>query len=258
MGLMMWLCASLHAEETSPTYEGIADDERRSGLTFQSEQTRQMQTDPVANPGQLWVLQGEDMWRTPVSDRGRSCRDCHGDAAQSMRGVAARNPAVDQASANLFNLEARINHCRTAYQTQPPFNYETDELLALTSYVAYQSQGLPMNVAIDDEAYAFFERGREFYYTRQGQLNLACHHCHENNYGRRLRGDHLSQGHSNGYPSYRLEWQTLGSLHRRLRACSSGVRAIMYEYGSPEYVSLELYLAWRARSLLIETPAVRR
>ena len=30
-----------------------------------------------------------------------------------------------------------------------------------------------------------------------------------------------------------------------------------YKYGSPEYVNLELYLAWKGRGLPVETPAVR-
>jgi L-cysteine S-thiosulfotransferase len=89
-------------------------------------------------------------------------------------------------------------------------------------------------------------------------VQLACANCHNDNWGRHLRGDQVSQGHANGYPAYRLEWQTLGSSHRRLRSCSAGVRAEMLEYGAQDYVNLELFLAWRARGLTIETPAVRR
>ena len=111
---------------------------------------------------------------------------------------------------------------------------------------------------IDGPARRFFEAGRDDYYRRRGQLNLACHHCHELNWGRMLRGDRLSQGHGTGYPAYRLEWQTLGSLHRRLRACNLAIRAQALPYGAPEYVNLELFLAWRAAGLFLEAPAVRR
>ncbi len=237
---------------------GIADQDKRSGLEFQSPQTREMQADPAANPGLLWVLEGEAIWHDAPRGDAPACAECHGDAATSMRGAATRYPEVDARTGRLLNLEARINNCRQVYQGAPGFEYETDALLALTTYVAHQSQGMPINVSIEGKARPFFEQGRKFYYTRQGQLNLACSHCHENNWGKRMRGDHLSQGHGNGYPTYRLQWQRLGSLHRRFKACSSGVRAIMYDYGSPEYLSLELFLAWRAKSLPIETPAVRR
>ena len=55
-----------------------------------------------------------------------------------------------------------------------------------------------------------------------------------------------------------LEWQTMGSLHRRLRACSLGVRAEVLDYGAPKYLALELYLAWRGEGLPMESSAVRR
>ena len=104
----------------------------------------------------------------------------------------------------------------------------------------------------------FFEAGRALYYERQGQLDLSFAQCHEQSWGKRLRAETISQGHPNGFPAYRLEWQTLGSLHRRLRACFQGVRAEPFPSGSPEFVNLELYLAWRAQGLAVEAPAVRR
>ena len=104
----------------------------------------------------------------------------------------------------------------------------------------------------------FFEAGRTLFLTRQGQFNLACKECHEDHWDQKLRGAPISQGYGNAYPAYRLEWQTIGSLQRRLRNCNIGVRAEPYPYGAQEYVNLELYLAWRAQGLPIETPGVRR
>ncbi len=92
---------------------------------------------------------------------------------------------------------------------------------------------------------------------RQGQLNLACTQCHDDNWGKKLAGSPISQAHPTGYPIYRLEWQGLGSLQRRLRNCFIGVRAEPYPYGAQEFVNLELYLMWRARGMVLETPAVR-
>jgi sulfur-oxidizing protein SoxA len=68
----------------------------------------------------------------------------------------------------------------------------------------------------------------------------------------------VSQGQPNGYPAYRLEWQKLGSLHRRLRSCLFGLHAELPPFGSELLNELELYLAWRAKGLPIESPAVRR
>ena len=76
--------------------------------------------------------------------------------------------------------------------------------------------------------------------------------------GKTLLAESISQGQPDGWPAYRLEWQTLGSSHRRLRACFQGVRAEPFAAGSPEFIALELYVAWRGEGLAIETPAVRR
>jgi L-cysteine S-thiosulfotransferase len=232
--------------------------EVRSGRDFLSPELRTLQDDETRHPGMLWVEQGQDLWTQAQASGKPSCAGCHGDAAEAMRGVAARYPAVEQGGERLLNLELRIEQCRTERQEALRFGYESPELLALTAYVAYQSRGLPMSVRVDGPAAPFFEAGRAFYNRRQGQLNLACTQCHDDNAGRRLRGDTISSGVGTGWPAYRLEWNTVGSLHRRLRACSLGVRAIQFAPGSPEYLNLELYLAWRARGLPIEAPAIRR
>jgi sulfur-oxidizing protein SoxA len=96
------------------------------------------------------------------------------------------------------------------------------------------------------------------YNRRMGQMNLSCAQCHQDNWGKKLGPETISQGHSVAYPIYRLEWQTMGSLHRRFRSCLSGVRAELLPQGSPEFLDLELYLAWRAGGLPVETPGVRR
>lgn len=226
--------------------------EIRPGRDFLSPELRARQEDPSRHPGWLWVDEGEALWR----DGDRSCQSCHGDIA-SMAGVAARYPAVASDGA-LLNLEGRIERCRTQHQNEAPFGYESEALLSLTAAVALRSRGMPMSVAVDGAAAPFYEEGRRFYETRQGQLNLACGQCHDENAGRRLRGDVVSSGVGTAWPAYRLDWNGMGSLHRRLRACSLGVRATQFELGGPEYLALELYLAHRARGLPVEAPGLRR
>ena len=237
---------------------GRADAPLPSGTRFISEELAARQRDPGANPGMLWIEAGAALWRQPADGSGRSCLSCHGEAADSMAGVAARYPVYDPDAGSLLNLEGRINHCRRVNLNARPLPYESDELLALTAFVARQSLGLPMDVAIDGPAAPYYQEGAAFFHRRQGQLNLSCANCHDQLAGRRLRGDVISHGLGNGFPIYRLEWQSLGSLHRRLRACSLGVRAVQFDFGSREYLGLELYLARRARGVAIETPAMRR
>jgi len=231
--------------------------DRRSGYDFMSRETRAMQDDDTANPAMLWVLEGGALWTRKAGAAGRACADCHGDARATMKGVAARHPSFDPARGRPVNLEQRINACRTDRQGAPPLAYESRELLALAAYVARQSRGQPIEVAIDPRTQPFLEAGRATYHRRQGQLNLACSQCHDANWGRQLAGNVIPQAHPSGYPLYRLEWQGLGSLQRRLRNCLVGIRAEPYEYGAPELVQLELYLMWRARGMTFEAPAVR-
>jgi sulfur-oxidizing protein SoxA len=100
-------------------------------------------------------------------------------------------------------------------------------------------------------------QGQTLFAQRMGQLNLACALCHDAFAGRRLAGNPIPQGHANGYPTYRLEWQTLGSLQRRIRNCMTGVRAEPFVADSAEMIALELYLAQRSAGLAVETPAIR-
>jgi L-cysteine S-thiosulfotransferase len=236
---------------------GIAPDERRSGYDFAGREVRAMQDDDTTNPGMLWVLQGETLWAKQVGAAERSCADCHGDARDSMKGVAARYPAFDAALARPLDLEERINHCRTEHQRAEPLGWESDDLLALTTFVARQSRGFPIAISTGPESRPFIDLGRELFERREGQLNLSCSQCHDDNWGKRLAGSVIPQGHPTGYPVYRLEWQSLGSLQRRLRNCMSGVRAEPFDYGATPAVALELYLMERARGMPMDTPAVR-
>ena len=235
----------------------IAPADRHSGYDFAGPESQAMQDDDTANPGMLGVLQGETLWATKAGTADRSCADCHGDARTSMKGVAARYPAFEPTLARPLDLEGRINRCRTEHQAAPPFAGESEDLLALTAFVAQQSRGLPITVPTDAELRPFFDLGSQLFHSRQGQLNLSCSQCHDDNWGKRLAGAVIPQGHPTGYPVYRLEWQSLGSVQRRLRNCMIGVRAKPYEYGGPEAVALELYLMERAHGMPIETPAVR-
>jgi len=231
--------------------------ERRSGYTFMGPDTKAMQDDDTTNPGMLGVIDGETLWKRKTGAAGKACADCHDDARVSMKGVAARYPAYDKALGRPVNLEQRINLCRARHQEATPLPYERHDLLALTAFVAEQSRGMPIAPDTAPELEPFVAKGRDFFMKRQGQLNLGCTNCHDDNWDKRLAGSAVTQAMATGYPLYRLEWQSLGSLQRRLRNCITGMRAQSYDYGAPELVDLELYLMTRARGMPIETPAVR-
>jgi sulfur-oxidizing protein SoxA len=236
---------------------GTENGEKLSGFDFMTPETQALQADDISNPGMLWVLQGEQLWQQPQGRADIACAGCHGDAVQTMRGVAARYPAYEEATGRPIDLAGRVNSCRATRQKAEPLAPESEALLALTAYVAHQSRGMPITPASDARLTPFRDNGQRLFQNRIGQLDLSCAACHDGNWGKRLGGSVIPQAHPTGYPLYRLEWQAVGSLQRRLRNCMIGVRAEPFAFGAPELIDLELYLMERARGLAIETPAVR-
>ena len=234
-----------------------APDLRRSGFDGMGASTQAMQRDDLQNPAMLWVQDGAALWQRKSGRNAVACADCHGDAVSSMRGVAARYPAWDADSGRALVLGQRINQCVSQRQQAPVLAAESPELLSLETYVGLQSRGLPLAPAQDTRLTAPLQRGAALFAQRMGQLDLSCAQCHDERAGQRLGGSVIPQGHATGYPIYRLEWQGMGSLQRRIRNCLTGVRAEPFAYGAPEMVALELYLAQRARGMVVETPAVR-
>lgn len=230
-------------------------DGRRSGFADLSPATQALQRDDTQNPGLLWVAEGQARWREGAP--GGSCQGCHGDATASMRGVAARHPAFDTATGRVLTLSQRIRACRTERQRAPAAPRDAEVLLALETFVAHQSRGLPLAPPPDPRLDAAHRLGERLWRQPFGQLALSCAMCHDTLAGRRLAGSVIPQAHPTGYPLYRLEWQAVGGLGRRLRNCLVGVRAEPFAPDAPEWTALEVYLVRRAAGMPIETPAVR-
>lgn len=234
-----------------------AAQELRSGYTYISAETRAMQDDDFANPGMPTVERGATLFRQ-AGQNGKSCAGCHGDAGERLgKAGIARYPVFDAALKRPVTLQERINLCWEDRMDEIPYVYDCTELVALETYVRHLAKGEPVNVDVNQGLRAYFEQGRMLYNTRFGQTNLACVHCHDDHAGQYLRGQLLSQGHSNGFPEYRLGSGKVTSLHGRLSECFRAFRAEPFEAGSPEYIALEIYLNARGNGLPIETPAVR-
>ena len=240
---------------TTSAYADPTGSARQSSYALMSPENRVMQDDPSQNPATFWVLDGESLWQTPSGKRQVACAKCHGDDASSMKGVAASFPKF--VGSKLLSLSDQVNVCRQVRQEGEPYAHESKPLLALTSYIGLQSKGLSITVEKTALNAVALEAGRTLFYERLGQLNLSCAQCHAERSGQKLGGNPIPQGHPTAYPLYRLEWQSVGSLQRRLRNCMTGVRAEPFALGSKELVELELFLMWRARGMLMEIPGVR-
>lgn len=219
--------------------------------------TQALQRDDAQNPAMLWVSDGLRAWREPAGRTGKACADCHGEPNTSMRGVAARYPAWDAALARPVSLVHRINLCRERHQQAPALAHDHEELLGLEAMIALRSRGLPIEPVIDPRLQPAREQGEALFSTRIGQIALSCADCHDRNAGARLGGSPIPEGHPTAYPIYRLQWQSLGPLTRRLQGCFAGVRAESPAPFGEVMSALQVFLRDRAAGMPHEGPGVR-
>ncbi|MCA0869906.1 sulfur oxidation c-type cytochrome SoxA [Seohaeicola saemankumensis] len=240
----------------APAHLQDAMDEVMSGWHFRSDETQAMEADDFDNPGMVFVEKALGAWETAEGSEGKSCADCHG-AVEDMAGVKATYPKWNEEAGGVRTLQMQMNACRTERMGAEAWKYDAGAAIEMEAMLSSVSRGMPVNVAIDGPAQATWEKGKELYYTRTGQLDLSCASCHEENYGNMIRADHLSQGQINGFPTYRLKNAKLNGVHSRFKGCIRDTRAETYSPGSDEFVALELYVTSRGNGLSVEGPSVR-
>ncbi len=232
-------------------------DEVYSGWLFRADETQALQMDDFDNPGMIFVDQARDAWDTVEGTEGKSCASCHGAVEESMVGVKAVYPKWNEAAGEVRSLDMQINDCRVNRMGAEPWKLTKGKMTAMNALITLQSRGMPVNVAIDGPVREMWERGKEMYYTKTGQLEMSCANCHEEHYDNYIRADHLSQGQINGFPVYRLKNAKLNAVHARFKGCVRDTRAETYKPGSEDFLALELYVASRGNGLSVEGPSVR-
>jgi sulfur-oxidizing protein SoxA len=248
---------TLAASTTQAQPSAPQPDARRSGFAFMGAATQAMQKDDTQNPAMLWVSDGLRSWREPVGESRQSCADCHAEPDQSMKGVAARYPAWDEALGRPVSLGHRINLCRERHQHAPSWSADSEELLGLEAMIALRSRGHPVEPVTDPRMGSALQEGRTLFSTRIGQIALSCADCHDSHAGARLGGSPIPEAHPTAYPIFRLQWQSVGSLSRRLQGCFAGVRAEPPGAFDEMMSSLQVFLRERAAGMIHEGPGVR-
>ena len=209
-------------------------------------------------PYEFSVEQGQDLWEASFEDKGKYS-DCFPD---SETGVRQNYPRFDAESGEVVTLELEINGCRKQH-AEPEYSYGSDEILSLTAYLAYQSRDNIISITIPEdspEALAAYEKGKQFYYTKRGQLNFSCSDCHVVSAGQYVRADHLSAslGHPTHFPVYRSKLGSMLSLQQRVSGCIRDVRAKPFELQSEEYRNLEYFLTYMSNGLPANGPGARK
>ena len=208
-------------------------------------------------PYEIAVEEGEEAFDTPFAN-GKGYADCFENGGI---GIKQNYPRYDVDSGEIITLEWAINQCRTD-NGEEPLPWRTGELAAISAYMAYTSRGKKMSVVIPDDPRALeaYESGKEYYYTRRGQLEFACENCHMQSAGSLLRADRLSGmlGQATHWPVYRSKWGETGTLHKRFKECNIQVRAKPYEAQSQVYRELEFFLSYMSNDMEMNGPASRR
>ncbi|CCQ73758.1 sulfur oxidation c-type cytochrome SoxA [Magnetospira sp. QH-2] len=247
-------------------FDNIMNDERiknyivgdkESGYVYSTVETRDIQEDDFENPAFQWIEDSQEDWDEVNGSKGKACASCHG-SVETFKGLSVTYPKYYDKHKKLATLQDRISECLTERMGAKDWKWESDPMLGMVALIKLQSRGMPINVKVDGEAKPFFEAGRDFYFQRRGQMDLSCNMCHMDNPGNMIRADLLSHGMGNGFPTFRLKWQKLGSIQRRFTGCNKNIRAEPYKRGSDEYTNLELFVMWRSNGLPSESPSVRR
>lgn len=246
---------SLFAVIASPS--ALLAGEAVSGYEYLQPDMQAMQDDQFSNPGILMVEQGEALFARPGAN-GKACADCHGAGGSGLNAKRiARYPVYSEELKQPVTLHRRIQRCWTERLGNPPITYQDEELLALESFVRNLARGEPVNVATDGGMARYYAAGEKLFHTRFGQVDIACHQCHDYHAGQMFRGQVLSQGQSNGFPVYRFTEGKVVGLQERITQCLTKLRAEPFPEDSPENLALEVYLSARSNGLPIETPAIR-
>ena len=126
-------------------------------------------------PYEIALEEGEELFDTPFAN-GQSYADCFDNGGI---GVRQNFPYYDTEQQQVVTLELAINQCREK-NSEKKLKYKKGDIAKISAYMAYTSRGKTFKQDVPNEAGALaaYENGKQFYYSRRGQLNFSCASCH--------------------------------------------------------------------------------
>lgn len=208
-------------------------------------------------PYEIAIEEGEELFNTPFKN-GKTFASCFRNGGI---GIKSDYPYFDTKSGKVKTVELEINECLEK-NGEKPLGYNKGKIASISAYMSYTTRGQIIDVKIphDQRALDAYEKGKQFYYARRGQLNMSCAHCHVDNAGNKIRADILSPalGHLSHFPVYRSKWGGLGTVHRRFGGCNKQVRAKAFKPQSDEYRNLEYFLTYMSNGIPWNGPGARK
>lgn len=205
---------------------------------------------------------GKKMWETALKD-GKTYADCLGD----VKGVRAKFPHYDAEKNTIATLEGALEACKKEHDGEGFVDKEGKPLLnkgkiaQLAAYVAMEGRGGKVEVAAPEgKALEWYEKGKNFFYAKRGQLNMSCADCHVYNAGKMIRADLLSPaiGHVTHWPTYRSVDGEITTLHNRFMGCNTMVRANKFKPQGDEYKALEYFVTYMSNGQEWNGPGSRK
>lgn len=201
------------------------------------------------------VRQGGVMWETAFKngERFSSCFKYEGNNA------AASFPYFDDKTNRVVTFENAINDC-LKLNNEKEIKYGSKDMAILTAYAKSLSDKAKVSIKIRSAgALAAYEKGKSFYYQRQGKLNFSCSICHVDYAGRFARSEQLSMmiGQASHWPEFRAGTEPV-TLQGRFIQCQKNTGAEPKEANSPEYNNLEFYMTYMSNGLKMQTPVFRK
>lgn len=209
-------------------------------------------------PYEPQLEKGKALFEQAFND-GKHYADCF---PQQGIGIAQIYPLWDRNLGKVITLETAINTCRQQHK-EKSLAYQRGDIASISAYMASTSRGKEINTEIpadDPRALAAYNQGKDYYYKRQGQLNFSCYSCHTQNAGKQLRSEILSPmlGHTTHWPTYRMAWGELGTLHRRFMDCLELLRIPLIPAQSDVLRNLEYYLSYQSNGIRLNGPSTRK
>ena len=208
-------------------------------------------------PYEIAIEEGQELFNTPFKN-GKTYASCFDNGGV---GVRDKYPYFNKDTGKVHTLALEVNMCREK-NGEEPLHWGKGKLASILAYMSYTTRGKVINTKVpnDPKAMAAYDKGKQFFYARRGQLNLSCAHCHVDNAGNRIRADILSPalGHVSHFPVYRSKWGGLGTLHRRFGGCNKQVRAKPFANQSEEYRDLEYFLTYMSNGIKWNGPGARK
>ena len=208
-------------------------------------------------PYEIAIEEGEEIFNTPFKN-GKTFASCFRNGGI---GIKSDYPYFDTKSGKVKTLELAINECLEK-NGEKPMKYKKGKIASVSAYMAYTTRGQIVDIKIphDQRALDAYEKGKQFFYARRGQLNMACAHCHVDNSVNKIRADILSPalGHLSHFPVYRSKWGVLGTVHRRFGGCNKQVRAKDFKAQSDEYRNLEYFITYISNGIPWNGPGARK